>query len=71
MEVGHKQIQLINLVKNFIKDLETSNIKSSLSGICYFTAFGETPGYAKLKFWIHGWFSFSSDCVFVFLFLGI
>ena len=57
MEVGHKQIQLINLVKNFIKDLETSNIKSSLSGICYFTAFGETPGYAKLKFWIHGWFS--------------
>ena len=57
MEVGDKQIQLINLVKNFIKDLETSNIKSSLSGICYFTAFGKTPGYAKLKFWLNGWAS--------------
>ena len=57
MEVGDKQIQLINSVKNFLKNLESSNIKSSLSGICYFTAFGETPGYAKLKFWLDGWFS--------------
>ena len=62
MEVGDKQIQLINSVKNFLKNLESSNIKSSLSGICYFTAFGETPGYAKLKYWLNGWFSSLKFC---------
>ena len=55
MNVGEKQIQLINYVKNFLKNLESSNIKTSLSSFCYLTPWAETPGYARLKFWLHGW----------------
>ena len=50
MNVGEKQIQLINYVKNFLKNLESSNIKTSLSSFCYLTPWAETPGYARLKF---------------------
>ena len=55
MNVGEKQIQLINYVKNFLKNLESSNIKPYLSSICYFTTWAETPGYARLKLWLNGW----------------
>ena len=55
MNVGEKQIQLINYVKNFLKNLESSNIKPYLSSICYFTPWAETPGYARLKLKLNGW----------------
>ena len=55
MSVGEKQIELINYVKNFLKNLESSNIKSHLSSICYFTTWTETPGYARLKLRLNGW----------------
>ena len=55
MSIGEKQIQLINYAKNFLKNLKSSNIKPHLSSICYFTTWAETPGYARLKLWIHGW----------------
>ena len=55
MNVGDKQIQLIDYVKNFLKSLETSNIKTYLSSICYFTTWAQSPGYAKLKLSLNGW----------------
>jgi|ETNmetMinimDraft_11_1059920.scaffolds.fasta_scaffold20833_1 hypothetical protein len=55
MSVGEKQIQLIDYVKNFLKNLESSNIKPNLSSICYFTSWAETPGYARLKLRLNGW----------------
>jgi len=59
MNIGDKQIQLINQIKIFLKSFKFSNIKPSLSGFCYFLAFDETLGHAKLKFWREGWlFSF-------------
>lgn len=55
MDIGRKQIELTNRVKNFLTKLEASNINSHLSSICYFTCWAETPGYARLKLWIKGW----------------
>ena len=55
MQIGDKQIQLINYVKFFLKSFESSDIKPSLSSFCYFLSYDETPGYAKLKFWLNGW----------------
>ena len=55
MSIGDKQIQLINYVKFFLKSLESSNIKTSLSSFCYLTPWAETPGYARLKLWLNGW----------------
>ena len=55
MHVGKKQIELINYVKGFLKNIESSNIDSCLSSICYFTPWAETPGYARLKLWLNGW----------------
>ena len=55
MKIGDKQIQLINYVKFFLKSFESSDIKPSLSSFCYFLSHDETPGYAKLKFWLNGW----------------
>ena len=63
MSIGDKQIQLINCVKNFLKNLEYSNIDSSLSSFSYFATFGETPGYAKLKYWLNGWFFVPKFCI--------
>ena len=56
MNIGRKQILLIGRVKNFLKELENSTVDSSLSSFCYFTPWAETPGYAKLKYWVNGWF---------------
>ena len=56
MNIGDKQIQLIDYAKLFIKSFESSNIKPSLSSLCYFLSYDETPGYAKLKFKREGWF---------------
>ena len=55
MNIGDKQIQLINYAKFFLKRLESSNIKTSLSSFCYLTPWAETPGYARLKLWLNGW----------------
>lgn len=60
MSIGDQQIQLIYKAKTFLKRLNSSNIDSSLSSFCFFASFTETPGYAKLKYWLNGWsFSFS------------
>ena len=55
MNIGDKQIQIINNVKNFLENLKSSNIDSSLSSFCYFTSWAETPGYARLKLQADGW----------------
>ncbi len=55
MNIGDKQIQLIDYAKFFLKSFESSSIKSSLSSLCYFLSYDETPGYAKLKFKREGW----------------
>ena len=55
MNIGDKQIQIINNVKIFLKNLKSSNIDSSLSSFCYFTSWAETPGYARLKLQADGW----------------
>jgi len=55
MNIGDKQIQIINNAKLFLKSLESSNIDSSLSSFCYFTSWAETPGYARLKLQSEGW----------------
>ena len=56
MNIGDKQIQLIDYVKFFLKSFESSSIKPFLSSLCYFLTYDETPGYAKLKFQREGWF---------------
>ena len=63
MSVGEKQIELINYVKNFLKNLESSNIKSHLSSICYFATWTETPGYARLKLRLNGWSYLMKFCI--------
>ena len=59
MNLFDKQIQIIEYVKNYLKKVENENIITSLSGFCYFPIWSETPGHAKIKFWLNGWlFSF-------------
>ena len=55
MSIGDQQIQLISKAKTFLKKLNSSNIDTSLSSFCFFASFTETPGYAKLKYWLNGW----------------
>ena len=56
MTLGDTQIKLVNLVKQYYINLKSSKIDMALSSLCYFSSWGETPGYAKLKFWQRGWF---------------
>lgn len=49
-----KQIEIINYVKEYLKKMEKSNVITTLSSYCYFPMWSETPGYAKIKFWIYG-----------------
>ena len=59
MNLFDKQIQIIEYVKKYLKKAENENIITSLSGFCYFPIWSETPGHAKIKFWLNGWlFSF-------------
>ena len=62
MTIGDKQIQIINNAKNFLKNLISYNIDSSLSSFCYFTSWAETPGYARLKLQAEGWFFIIKFC---------
>jgi len=55
MSIGDRQIKIINNAKFFLKNLKSSKIDSSLSGLCYFNSWAETPGYARLKFQADGW----------------
>jgi len=49
MDIGDRQVQIINWIKKYLIRLESTNIDSALSSFCYFTSWAETPGYAKLK----------------------
>ena len=49
MNIGDKQIQIIDWIKKYLMRVESTNIDSALSSFCYFTSWAETPGYARLK----------------------
>ena len=66
MNLFDKQIKIIEYVKNYLKKVENENIITSLSGFCYFPIWSETPGHAKIKFWLNGW-SFSFRFLFILL----
>ena len=66
MNLFDKQIQIIEYVKDYLKKVENENIITSLSGFCYFPIWSETPGHAKIKFWLNGW-SFSFRFLFILL----
>ena len=63
MSIGDTQIQLINYVKSFLKNIESSNIDSSLSGFCYCASWAESLGYAKLKYKLKGWIFIPKFCL--------
>ena len=54
MNLGDRQIEIITYVKDYLKKIEKEKIATSLSGLCYFPVWSETPGHAKLKLWING-----------------
>jgi len=62
MSIGSKQLQLIDRTKLFLKKLDSINMDSSLSCFCYFASWTETPGYAKLQYWLKGWFFIFRYC---------
>ena len=63
MSIGDKQIQIIDKVKNFLKNSKSANIDPSLSGLCYFASWAETPGYARLKLQADGLFFMFKFCI--------
>tara|TARA_Y100000590_G_scaffold470736_1_gene669006 strand:- start:1683 stop:3050 length:1368 start_codon:yes stop_codon:yes gene_type:complete len=55
MNLGERQIELINRIKKYYLDLKSSNIDVASSGLCYFSSWvGESPGIGKLKLWNKG-----------------
>ena len=55
MNIGAKQIEIIENAKVFLKKIQFSKIDTALSSFCYFTSWTETPGYARLKLKANGW----------------
>ena len=47
MNIGDKQIELIDRAKKYLEKLKSSNINISMSSLCYFATWEETPGCAK------------------------
>ena len=56
MNIGDKQIELINRAKKYLEKLKSSNINISMSSLCYFATWADTPGCARLKLWHNGTF---------------
>ena len=55
MTLVDKQLEIISFVKKYLKENE-KKIITSLSGLCYFRAWSDAPGNAKIKLWINGKF---------------
>ena len=51
MTLVDKQLEIISFVKKYLKENE-KKIITSLSGLCYFPAWSDAPGNAKIKLWI-------------------
>ena len=66
MDLFDKQIKIIEYVKKYLKKIDNENIITPLSGFCYFPIWSETPGHAKIKFWLNGWL-FSLKFLFILL----
>ena len=62
MNIGDKQIELIDRAKKYLEKLKSSNINISMSSLCYFATWAETPGCARLKLWHNGAFFLFKYC---------
>ena len=62
MNIGDKQIELIDRAKKYLEKLKSSNINISMSSLCYFATWDETPGCARLKLWHNGAFFLFKYC---------
>ena len=54
MQINSIQLELIEKAKKFLKKKFNEDINVYSSGVCYFCAFGSTPGHARLKLWNEG-----------------
>ena len=55
MDIGEKQLKIIENIKFFLNSLKFKDVDDSLSSFCYFTSWSETPGYARIKLQSDGW----------------
>ena len=62
MNIGDKQIELIDRAKRYLEKLKSSNINISMSSLCYFATWAETPGCARLKLRHNGAFFLFKYC---------
>ena len=64
MNIGNKQIFLLEYAKKYLRKIESSKIQSHLSSLCYLNSWDKAPGYAKLNLRLNGW-------LYLFNFFGI
>ena len=64
MNIGNKQVLLLDYAKKYLKKIESSKVQSHLSSLCYLNSWAKIPGYAKLNFQLNGW-------LYLFSFFGI
>ena len=55
MKFLNNKIHIIDFVKNYIKNQQSSGIDTSKSSQCYYALWADTPGRAKLEYWYKGW----------------
>jgi hypothetical protein len=49
--LADRQLTLINKVQNYLKHQNKLKFNTFDSSVCYFSSFGNLPGYAQLKLW--------------------